>query len=319
MRFPPQIPSRSRWLFGAMGILSVALIWWALTYPFFEENRLRRQHVGSGDLQTLVDPVTGEQLTIERPEYVVHDELIRRAIVNPPALDTPANTFRDGFRLLTESGPNPSLLSHIAWSSLRIVLGFLLSISVAVPLGIAMGLFPRLRAAVSPIVSFLRPLPSISWVPLAMIWLGAGELQKLAIVFMGSFAAALIYTIEATLKVDPNLIRAAQNLGIGQVQLLFRVLLPAALPTILSGMKVVLAIAWTCVISAEIVGTQVGLGSLIWTSKETSHTAAVLVGMGCISSVVLVMDLLFDRVERRLVPWMHVDSKASKASKGDDS
>ena len=214
MLFPPRIPRRARLLYGGLGIVLVSLFWWTLTYPFFSEMQERREYVSSGDFVTVDDPVTHQPLVVERPAYLVRTESVKRAIVNPPALDTPINTARDAWTLLSASGSRPSLLEHIGWSSLRIVLGFLLSIVVAVPLGVAMGLFPRLRAAVSPIVSFLRPLPSISWVPLAMIWLGAGELQKLAIVFMGSFAAALIYTLEATIKVDPNLIRAAQNLGI---------------------------------------------------------------------------------------------------------
>lgn len=313
MRFPPTISARSRFLCGALGIVLVCLAWWALTLPWFTETVQRRTYIHTGDFAEVLDPVTHTLIRIERPNYRVHTERVQRAIINPPALDTPGNTIRDAWILLTTSDPNPSLLEHIGWSSLRIVLGFMLSIAMALPLGIAMGLFPRLRAVVDPIVSFLRPLPSISWVPLAMIWLGAGELQKLAIVFMGSFSAALIYTIEATIKVDPNLIRAAQNLGIRSSQLLSLVLLPAALPNILSGMKVVLAIAWTCVISAEIVGTQVGLGSLIWTSKETSHTAAVLVGMASISSVVLCMDALFGRLERLLVPWMHINARQAVA------
>jgi taurine transport system permease protein len=180
---------------------------------------------------------------------------------------------------------------------------------VAVPLGIAMGLFPQLRAMVTPLISFLRPLPSISWVPLALIWLGAGEMQKLAIVFMGSFSAALIYTIEATVKVSPDLIKAALNLGVDNRQLLWKVLLPAALPNIVSGLKVVMAIGWTCVISAEIVGTQEGLGALIWQSKETSDTAAVLVGMASISGIVLLLDLMTTRVERWLLPWMFLEEQ----------
>jgi taurine transport system permease protein len=194
---------------------------------------------------------------------------------------------------------------------MRILAGFLLSAAVAVPLGILMGLSPRLRAALTPIISFLRPLPSISWVPLALIWLGAGELQKLAIIFMGSFSAALVYTLEATLKVEPDLIRAALNLGASRRHLLWRVLLPAALPNILSGLKVVFAIGWTCVISAEIVGTPKGLGALIWMSKETSHTAAVLVGMASISAVVLILDVVLGRIERRLVPWMFAQEEES--------
>ncbi len=311
--FPASIGRRRELGYGAAGIALVTAVWFILTYPFFVEVTEHRTYVSTGEMHTVRDPVTGEILKIERPYYSNVREVRRSALVNPPALDTPENTLRDAWELLTTRGPNPNLLEHIAYSCLRILLGFVISCSIAIPLGVAMGLFPRLRATIAPVVSFLRPLPSISWVPLAMIWLGAGELQKLAIVFMGSFSAALIYTLEATLKVDPNLIRAALNLGVGPQDLLIRVLLPAALPNILSGLKVVIAIAWTCVISAEIVGTQVGLGSLIWTSKETSNTAAVLVGMTCISSVVLLLDALFERLERRLVPWMFVGAQKEDA------
>jgi len=312
--FPPSIPLRKRFWFGAIGVLSVVVVWWAITLPIFTRTETRNVFVGSDRWEEARDPVTGETVRVKRPAYEQRTVVVDRALVNPPALDTPGHTVTDAWKLVTTEGPEPNLLEHIFWSSLRIVLGFLVSALIAVPLGIAMGLFPRLRATVSPIISFLRPLPSIAWVPLAMIWLGAGEAQKLAIVFMGSFSAALIYTIEATIKVDPVLIRAALNLGVRRGQLLWKVMLPAALPSILSGLKVVLAIAWTCVISAEIVGTQVGLGSLIWSSKESSHTAAVLVGMVCISSVVLVMDAVFGRLERRLLPWMHrVEREAPQA------
>ncbi len=307
--FPPRITQGKRILFGTIGIVSVLVVWWLLTLPVFDETRERRLPVKTGATEKVHDPVTGDFIEVERIRYETRTESVRRALVNPPALDTPGNTARDAWELLFHSGPNPSLFQHVLWSSLRIILGFLISAAIAVPLGVAMGLFPRLHATLNPIVSFLRPLPSISWVPLAIIWLGAGELQKLAIIFMGSFSAALIYTVEATVRVDPTLIRAAQNLGVGKRHLLWRVLLPAALPSILSGLKVVMAIGWTCVISAEIVGTQIGLGSLIWQSKETSHTAAVLVGMACISCVVLIMDTLFARLERRLVPWMHAGDK----------
>jgi taurine transport system permease protein len=299
--FPRTSSPRRRFVLGACGIAAVLLVWFALTLRVIPVTVVEGENVHTGRTTTSINPLTGEAVEIPEIERVERTVTRREALVNPPALETPANTFRDAWLLLTQR--EPSLLTHIGHSSLRILLGFVLSAIVAVPLGVAMGLFPDLRATVMPIVSFLRPLPSISWVPLAMIWLGAGELQKLAIVFMGSFSAALIYTIEATLKVDPDLIKAARNLGAAPRQLLWRVLLPAALPNIVSGLKVVMAIGWTCVISAEIVGTQEGLGALIWLSKETSNTAAVLVGMVSISSVVLVLDLIISRVERRLMPW----------------
>jgi len=286
-------------------VVLVLLGWWVLTHPFFSEEFVRREETGKGIFVEETDPFSGETVRVRRPEIIEYREMRRTAFVNPPALDTPGNTFRDAWYLITSPGlGRPTLQSHIAHSTFRIILGFLLSALIAVPLGVAMGLFPRLRALVNPIISFLRPLPSIAWVPLALIWLGAGEVQKLAIIFMGSFSAALIYTVEATLKVNPDVVRAAQNLGVGQRQLLMKVLLPAALPNILSGLKVVMAIGWTCVISAEIVGTQEGLGSLIWTSREISKTSWVLVGMVSISSLVLVFDAAFAAIERKLLPWV---------------
>ncbi len=288
-RFPPTIPRRTRIQYGALGLLLFFALWWFLTAPFFTE------------VQTLREAIEGPDGEITGYREVKRE--VSSAIVNPPGLETPWNTFNRAFEI--------GLPQHILRSTLRILIGFLISTLLAVPLGIAMGLFPRLRATVSPIVSLMRPLPSIAWVPLFVIWFGVDEAQKLAVIFVGSFAAALIYTIEATLKVEPDMIRAATNLGASRRQLLTRVLLPAALPNIISGLKVVLAICWTCVISAEIVGTQLGLGSLIWNRKEISDTAAVLVGMASISVVVLLMDAAFGWFERRLVPWMFLRRDAS--------
>jgi taurine transport system permease protein len=286
-------------------VVFVLVVWWGLTHPFFEEEFIRRVESGQGVFVEETDPITGEKVRVRKPHVEEFRETRRTGLVNPPALDTPGNTFRDAWKLITDPGADhPTLQSHVAHSTFRILLGFLLSAFLAVPLGVAMGLFPRLRALVSPMISFLRPLPSISWVPLALIWLGAGELQKLVIIFMGSFSAALIYTVEATLKVNPDIVRAAQNLGVGQRQLLSKVLLPAALPNILSGLKVVMAIGWTCVISAEIVGTREGLGALIWEAKELSKTSWVFVGMVSISTLVLVFDAAFAAIERKLLPWV---------------
>ncbi len=308
-RFPRTISPRRRLICGCLGVLGVLVAWWFLTLPLIPQSSERREVVETGEVELRTNPVTGESIEVKKRETVVTVVEIHRALVRPPALDTPGNTFRSAMKLFRrEPGSNdPTLWDHLLKSTLRILLGFALSTVIAVPLGIMMGLFPHLRAAVMPIISFLRPLPSIAWVPLAMIWLGVDEVQKLAIIFMGTFAAALIYTIEATIKVEPDLIKAAQNLGCSDRQLLWRVLLPAALPNILSGLKVVMAIGWTCVISAEIVGTREGLGALIWLSQETSNTAAVLVGMAGISGIVLLLDLLITRVERWVLPYLHLE------------
>jgi taurine transport system permease protein len=188
-------------------------------------------------------------------------------------------------------------------SSRRVFLGFALAAAVAVPLGIVMGVWWPAKAIMDPFVSLLRPLPSITWIPLSILWLGIGESQKTAIVFMGSWIYILLYTLESTKRVDPLLIRAARNLGASDVAIMREVILPGALPGILSGLKVTLAISWSCVISAEMVAAQSGLGALIWFGKDWGNLALVLVGMVGISVTVLLADVLAERIERVLLPW----------------
>ena len=227
--------------------------------------------------------------------------LIRTGFIDQFFLPAPSQVLRRMIEL--GSGTEAVLWHDIQMSAIRVLTGFLLSAVIGVPCGLIMGMSPLVRAAVNPIVSIIRPLPALSWIPLSMLWLGIDEQQKYAIVFMGCFASVLIYTMDATMRVDPTLSQAARNLGASRLQVLRFVVLPGALPNILSGLKVVLAIAWTCVISAEMVGANSGLGFRIWTAKEWSDTGQVLVGMLSISMTVFVLDIVYRILERLLVPW----------------
>jgi taurine transport system permease protein len=188
-------------------------------------------------------------------------------------------------------------------SAKRVFTGFGLAALISIPLGILMGVWWPAKAIVDPFVSLLRPLPSITWIPLTMLWLGIGEAQKTAIVFMGSWLYVLLATLEATKRVDPMLIRAARNLGANDFAVMREVVLPGALPGILAGLKITLAIAWSCVLSAEMVAAQTGLGAMIWQAKDWGNLPLVLVGMVGISLTVLLADWVAERVERLLLPW----------------
>jgi taurine transport system permease protein len=219
--------------------------------------------------------------------------------VAPIFLPSPGDVLHAG-RLTLADG---ELLTDVVVSARRVFLGFALAAIVAVPLGIVMGVWRAAKAVMDPFVSLLRPLPSITWIPLSILWLGIGEMQKVAIVFMGSWIYILLYTVESTRRVDPLLIRAARNLGASDIAVMREVILPGALPGIITGLKVTLAISWSCVLTAEMIAAQNGLGALIWQAKDWGNLPLVLVGMLCISLVVLLADWLALRLERALLPW----------------
>ena len=232
---------------------------------------------------------------------ILWETLVRIGVIDSFFLPAPSAVGARALQMTT--GKDAILLNDIKMSATRVLAGFTLSVLIGVPFGLVMGMNSTIRAALNPIISIIRPLPALSWIPLSMLWLGIDEQQKYAIVFMGCFASILVYTTDATMRVDPVLRRAARNLGASQAQVMRHVILPGALPDIMSALKVILAIAWTCVISAEMVGANSGLGFRIWTAKEWSDTGQVLVGMLGISVTVLILDVIFRGLERLLLPW----------------
>ena len=219
--------------------------------------------------------------------------------VDPLFLPPPSSVFAR-MAGMWEQG---ALMDHILASARRVMVGFAAATALAIPLGIFLGTSLRARAAFDPILSFLRPLPSMSWIPLSLLWFGITETQKYSIVFMGTFAPALLYVIEATRNIDPLLIRAARNLGATGPQVMRMVILPASLPQIFSGFKVILGLSWPCVISAELVAAKEGLGFLIMNGKEFFQTDTVVLGMALISVTVLVTDVVFRIIENRVLAW----------------
>jgi taurine transport system permease protein len=214
-------------------------------------------------------------------------------------LPSPAQVGAQAIELI-RSG---DLWSSVLVSSERVFAGYALAAIVAVPLGVVTAVWWPAKAIVDPFVSLLRPLPSITWIPLTILWLGIGDQQKVAIVFLGSWIYMLVYTLAAVQRVDPLLIRAARNLGAEDFAVMWQVILPAALPGIIAGLKITLAISWSCVLSAELVAAQSGLGALIWQGKDWGNLPLVLVGMIAISITVLIADAIAERIERLLLPW----------------
>lgn len=227
------------------------------------------------------------------------EAVCRAGLVDPIFLPPPSAALGKAAAMLGDG----TFWPHILASARRVMIGFLAATAVAIPLGIFLGTSSFARAVFDPVLSFLRPLPSMSWIPLSLLWFGITETQKYSIVFMGCFAPAMVYVIEATRNVDPLLVRAAQNLGANRWQVMKEVILPGSLSQILSGFKVILGLAWTCVIAAELVAAREGLGFLIMNGKEFFQTEVVVLGMVLISTTVLITDFVFRHIENWVLRW----------------
>lgn len=194
------------------------------------------------------------------------------------------------------------LALHLAASLKREFSAFLLA-SLAIPVGIAMGWRHSIHAQLYPVLEVLRPIPPLAWIPLSILWFGLGEVQNQFIIFLGLVFPILLNTIEGVHRVDRNLIRAARSLGAGEWKVLRRVVIPAALPQIVVGVRVGLGTGWMALVAAELVGANSGLGFMINDARSLLRTDIVVGGMVAIGLAGLAIDLGLRALARRLLPW----------------
>jgi taurine transport system permease protein len=210
--------------------------------------------------------------------------------VSPLFLPSPAATWA-GFLELAKDG---TLLSSILASSGRILSGWALGVAVGIPLGIFMGYFTWVRRLLDPYIEFFRFIPPIAFVTLAVIWLGPGEISKVALIFYTSVFLVTLNTIAGTLAVPELRLRAAASLGAGPFTTLRTVIVPSTVPYMVTGARLAMGNSFLTIVSAEIVAAQEGLGALIWTARNYSRTEWVFTGI----IVLGLLGFLFDRVLR---------------------
>lgn len=210
----------------------------------------------------------------------------------PPPLDT-AETFVS----VLLSG---ELFLHIGMSLGRVLAAWVLGAAVAIPLGLAIGRFPLFERLVDPIIELFRPISPLAWIPLAILWFGIGESGKIFVIFIATFFPTILNTVMGVKGVDPVLIRAGQVLGCRDEPALFRkIILPAALPSIVVGLRISFGTGWAAIIAAELVAAQSGLGYLIADGMEILRADLVLVGMVAIGIIGVSFDSVFRAIHRR--------------------
>jgi NitT/TauT family transport system permease protein len=189
----------------------------------------------------------------------------------------------------------------VAASLWRAVLGIAAAALVAVPLGLAMGTIPVLRRLLMGPVELLRPISAIAWIPLAILWFGIGVKSVVFVIFVGCVFIVLINTLAAVGDVDSDLVKAARTLGADRATIFRKVVIPAALPGILLGIRVALAGAWGGVIVAEMIAAQEGVGHMIHWGQTTFRPDLVIGGMVLIGLIGYALNRLFVAAERRLL------------------
>lgn len=185
----------------------------------------------------------------------------------------------------------------------RVAVGFCAATAAGVPLGFATARVRLFDEAFSPLIEVLRPISVIAWLPIAVLWFGLGDRPAWFIIFLGAFFPIFSNAAAGFGGVDPGLLRAARSLGAGPWSLAREILWPAALPQILTGMRVGLGTGWTAVIAAEMISGQSGLGYMIQMARMMVETERVLAGMVAIGALGLGMNAALGRAGRALAPW----------------
>jgi NitT/TauT family transport system permease protein len=208
-------------------------------------------------------------------------------------------------------GLNPYLgtwLSNVEYSSMRVAQGFLLAALIGVPLGLLIGWSKFISQLLDPLIQSLRPIPITAWLPFSIAVFGIRDVGSIFLIFLGGFYAIVVNATQGARDVDRNLVRAALMMGASRAQLLYRVVLPAAMPSIFTGLRIGLGISWTAVIVSEMVAVKSGLGYVLWDAYYVGRMDIVLADMASIGAMGYTSDRIIVFIERKILVWRILQS-----------
>lgn len=210
-------------------------------------------------------------------------------------------------KLLVIAGPqgfmDATLWQHLGASLTRMLVALFFAALIGIPVGIAMGLSPTVRGLLDPLIELYRPVPPLAYLPLMVIWFGIGETSKILLIYLAIFAPVTLSTLAGVKNTQKVRIRAAQALGASRWQLLRFVILPGALPEILTGLRIGLGVGWSTLVAAELIAATRGLGFMVQSAGEFLATDVVLAGIAVIALIAFSLELGLRALQRRLTPW----------------
>ena len=223
--------------------------------------------------------------------------------IKPLFLPSPLAIFNKFVQVATEGFADKSLFEHTKISVLRVFGGLVLACATAIPVGLAMGMSRVMRGIFDPPIEFYRPVPPLAYLPLMIVWFGIGELAKVLLIFLSIFAPVAIGTRSGVRSAAIEQVHAAYSLGATPWQVLTQVILPAALPEIITAVRIGMGVGWTTLVAAEMVAATSGIGFMVLSASQFLQTSTVIMGIFIIAAIAYAFDMLMRFLERKLVPW----------------
>ncbi|AJE46797.1 ABC transporter permease subunit [Celeribacter indicus] len=223
---------------------------------------------------------------------------------SPVFLPSPARVWAAMTRAATDGYANATLWTHMGASLWRVAAALFFTMLIGVPTGLLIATSRIGRGVLDPLVEFIRPLPPLAYLPLIIIWFGIGEPSKVLVIGIAMLAPIVISTASGVRAASESQIRAARAFGATRGQMITEVMLPAALPSILTGIRIALGAGWTTLVAAELVAATRGLGYMIQSAAQFLVTDMVIAGILVISALATISELALRFVERRFLPWI---------------
>lgn len=224
-------------------------------------------------------------------------------LVKPLFVPSPQSIVQKFVDVWVNGFTGAPLWQHILISTARVFGAFLLACVIGIPLGLAMGMSPIMRGIFDPPIEIYRPVPPLAYLPLMIIWFGIGETSKVLLIFLSVFAPIALGARAGVRSAAIEQIHAAYSFGATRWQVMRHIILPSAMPEILTAMRIGIGFGWTTLVAAEMVAATKGIGYMVLSASQFLQTSTVIMGIFVIAAIAYAFDMLMRFLERRLVPW----------------
>ena len=225
-------------------------------------------------------------------------------LVGPQYFPSPEQFLAAARQLVIGEGyADGRIHQHMLQSIKLILMGFIAATAIGIPLGLWMGWSRKAEALVNPIFLLVRPIPALAWIPLAIVWLGLGDAAKVMILWFAAFVPAVINSFTGVRSIERPIIEASAMLGVRGWSLVKDVIVPGALPSIFTGLRLSLQGCLTALVAAELLGALLGMGKVLYQAGLDIYPAMILAGMVAVAVVGFGLTAILDFVEKRSMPW----------------